>query len=130
MKEPNSLIGRIAHSCRHGVMVMRDQGMLYQIEKKFRPLMTAEKKTQFSSQDLERELTVLAIPYKKSSFVAKMAVPAADKSEFAQLAGFLLDLQAHELKPELFQKLYQDMNVKDGFASYGIDMLWFQGQGK
>jgi 2-polyprenyl-3-methyl-5-hydroxy-6-metoxy-1,4-benzoquinol methylase len=130
MKDANTLIGKIVNSCRHGVMVMRDQGMLYQIEKKFRPLMTAEKKTQFSSQDLERELKSLAISYNKSSFLAEMAVPSSDKSEFAQLVGFLLDLQDHELNPELFQELYQDMNVRDGFASYGIDMLWFQGQGK
>jgi len=129
MKDATALLSKIVKSCRNGVLVMRDQSMLYQVEKKFRPMMTTEAKTQYSSFDLEQVLKQLNVSFKKTSFGAKMSVPPIDQPEFAQLAGFLLDLQAHELKPELFAELYQDMRVNGGLSEYGIDMLWFQGSG-
>ncbi len=125
MKSPFETLQKIAASCKSGVMVIRDSGLLHMIEKKYRPLMTTQQKQFYSSAELTLILGQIKVPYKTSSFKASMAVPDVSSPNFKPLVGFLLDLTLEQIREDLLPELQQDLCVKDGRAQYGIDLIWF-----
>jgi SAM-dependent methyltransferase len=125
MGDSHKLIGDIVDSARNGVIVIRDPGLLHWVEAKYRPLMTKKTKRFISSREIGESLDMVNAPFKCESFAASMAVPDATSAEFKQLAGFLLDLTLDEIDESLLAELYSDLEVRNGRARYGIDLIWF-----
>ena len=124
MNNVSENINSISKLGKNGAIVMRDPGVLHQIEIKYRPLMTKKVKTFYSSADVVEELNILNVAHTVQSFSATMNVTAPDTSQFKQLAGFLLDLTLDEIDPQYLESLHKELNVKNGKSSYGIDIIW------
>lgn len=105
-------------------IVIRDTGVLHQLESKFRPMMTEKKKVFISTAEIETSLQEGEVDYSIQHFEASMAVPPADTPAFKSLVGFLLDLQLNEIDESLLARVFEELNVTDGRAVYGVDIVW------
>jgi len=125
MNDLDWILNKILSLSKNGVIVIRDNSLLYALESKYRPLMTQKKKKQYSSQNIIDFFDQNNIPYLVDKFEASMTIPEINSIEFKNLVGFLLDLTLVELDEGLFPSIYSDMNIAHNKTSYSIDMIWF-----
>jgi hypothetical protein len=121
----SQIIKKIIKTAKNGAIIIRDTGVLHEVEMKYRPLMTNKHKRFISSKEICDVFNDTHVKYEIQNFKASMRVANYKSPEFKQLAGFLLDLTLDEISDSLLEKLYNDLNVKNDRSTYGIDIIWF-----
>lgn len=127
LRSPDQVLSQISKVADRSVIVIRDPGVLHELEVTFRPAMLQDGKVFFSSKEIAQSLTKLGIPFTQESFSAEFAVPPIDKPEFANLVGFLLDLKVEQLDTSLFPEIYRSLKVRDGKAHFNNDVIYLGG---
>lgn len=127
MGDSNEILKSILNAAKSGAIIIRDTGLLYEVEVKYRPMMTNKKKRFISSKEICDGLKEIGAKFEVESFASSMGVPDQNSDGFKALAGFLLDLTMGEIKEDLLKNLYDDLDVKNGRSSYGIDIIWLGG---
>lgn len=126
LQTPAETISQIAASAKNGAIVIRDSGVLHQIEKKYRPLMINNTKLFFSSDEITDHLQKLAIPYSVNILPAHIRVPSLEqRNELKAMTGFLLDLTFDQIRDELLEDFYHDLGVKDGHIQFNNALIRF-----
>ena len=120
----NLIVRQIATRSKNWAIVIRDSGMLHELESKFRPRMTNKSKRFISTKEIVEALEPLNLQFRTHHFEASMQVPSLGTPEFKSLVGFLLDLQLSEIDDRLLPEIYSDLSVVNGRSSYGIDVIW------
>ncbi|MEQ1665629.1 MAG: class I SAM-dependent methyltransferase, partial [Bdellovibrionales bacterium] len=121
----SQVIKKIINTAKNGAIIIRDTGVLHEVEMKYRPLMTSKHKRFISSNEICDVFNEACVKYEIQNFKASMRVSNSNSPEFKQLAGFLLDLKLDEINDSLLENLYNDLNVKNDRSTYGIDIIWF-----
>lgn len=121
----SQIIKKIINTAKNGAIIIRDTGVLHEVEMKFRPLMTNKHKRFISSKEICDVFNESRVKYEIQNFKASMRVANYKSPEFKQLAGFLLDLTLDEISDSLLENLYNDLNVINDRSTYGIDIIWF-----
>src|SRR5690606_17429818 len=75
MGDNTEILRQLARAGRNVAIVIRDPGLLHEVETKYRPQMTEKKKRFISSNEIKRDLLKLDIPFLSESFAATMHVP-------------------------------------------------------
>lgn len=125
--DPKEILRRLASVGKNILVVMRDEGGLYEIEKRFRHLVLKPEGFLHSSKDIKAAFTDFGVEFAQEKIESFTKLPRQRDPEFLPLLSFFMDCPLEALTPTAIEAVSTYLDSFGGRFPYGISVFWAKG---